>query len=503
MAEIEGVELVKSLPMITPNQMKMSSENNNEQQSIFGNLHAKNLLCSKKNKTPQSQSNQQWDAAITVLSRRLFCYRRPSSSSSSSSSNPMIPNINTDSTTITAYNGMMGREEYSPYNSLLTSLRLRPDGPLRHLSPIENMAIYDSAITYISRNKGREMVVFSERGGGGGRDTTTSTDTSSSSSSSSDVDSLMVDVTKQYVMGSAQCNTSTNKRQSSSSSSSVSSFEFSVHAQRGTVDTKNEGSSGPMLPPFKLSDGSEEEEEVTISPPRSRLLQFGKGDGSSSSSERKYGSVREMYTYTFDHNSESRPDIMVGNTDKKFNFFDRIKGQLGMNDKPESESSSQPECTVSYTRYGEAPPWYAPGRSCTLELHGKRIALPSSSNNELPSNAIPSVLSQHLPPLARWATMKSNFWSGWPSIFSSRNNSAEKSNDLVRQYYQLPPKSDEELIQQAVQMFRNDKQLLRIGSLEDYPIADRSPLISSAENALNRMQLCMKRLSKSFILSDL
>ena len=99
--------------------------------------------------------------------------------------------------------------------------------------------------------------------------------------------------------------------------------------------------------------------------------------------------------------------------------------------------------------------------------------------------------------------MKSNFWSGWPSIFSSRNNTAEKSNDLVRQYYQLPPKSDEELIQQAVQMFRNDKQLLRIGSLEDYPVADRSPLISSAENALNRMQLCMKRLSKSFILSDL
>ena len=38
-------------------------------------------------------------------------------------------------------------------------------------------------------------------------------------------------------------------------------------------------------------------------------------------------------------------------------------------------------CTVRYTRYGEAPIWYGPGRMCTLELTGKRV----EDMSEIPS----------------------------------------------------------------------------------------------------------------------
>ncbi|KAL7524682.1 hypothetical protein ACHAXR_002084 [Thalassiosira sp. AJA248-18] len=448
-AEVEGVELVKSLPMIKPSQLS----NNDGDQSILGNLSAKNLLCSEK----KTSSDPTWDAAMTVLSRRLFCYRLPSS-------NPNDANANSSART----------EISSPYNSLLTSLRLRPDGPLRHLSPLENIAIYDSAITYISRNNGREMVVYSERGGR--RD---------------NADNEERDSTNHFVMGSAQSNTS-SKGQSSSAL-----FDFAIHAQKGTLNSKNE-SGGPMLPPLKLSSSNQMigSEEVVISPPRSRFLQFGKGDGTGSSSERKHGSVRETYTYSFDHIAESRSSEARSNN---LDLFERIKEQIGMKRPKEETSQSQPKCTVSYTRYGEAPPWYAPGRSCTLELRGKRMALPPSI--DLPPLAIPSTVSQQLPSLAAWATSKCNFWSGWPTMFSSHNRNAENAS-LVRQYYQLPPRSEKELVQEAVGLFCSERQL-SIGQLDDYPAAEHKQWLSSTENALSKMQSRIRRISKSFIVSEL
>lgn len=446
-AEVEGLEVSKSLPVIKPSQLSDSND-----QSVIGSLTAKKLLCTHEN----SPSIPQWDAATTVLSRRLFCYRRPSSSS-------RIENPNSTAKS----------KDFSPYNSLLTSLRLRPDGPLRHLSPLENTAIYDSAVTYISRNKGREMVVFSERGGRDG--------------SSEDGDRYGEDNTKHYIMGPAQIGNSGDERLSDA-------FDFALHAQKGALNNKSE-SDGPMLPPLKLPSGNQVgSEEVVISPPRSRFLQFGKGDGNGSASERKYGSVRETYRYTLGNDL-----VEDGTNGDKLDFFDRIKEKMGMKPATQEEEAtqSQPKCTVRYTRYGEAPPWYAPGRSCALELRGKRITLPSSIAIPVDGEgdtADSSALSQHLPSLASWAASKSNFWSGWPAVFSSRD-------DLKRQYYQLPPKSEDEKAKHAVRLFCNSKEPC-IGPLEDYPGNERKQWLATTENALSKIQSSIRRLSKSFIMSE-
>ena len=427
-AEVEGLELAKSLPIIKPSS-QLSGDND---QSILGALYAKKLLFPQKT----TSSTPQWDSAMTILSRRLFCYRRPSSNTNENAS-------------------AKETKRFSPYNSLLTSLRLRPDGPLRHLSPWENVALYDCAITYISRNQGREMTIFSERAGRCSRI----------------AENGERDRAKHCFMGTAQSDTSSSKGQQQSSSV----FDFAVHAQR-MFNNKSVG--GPMLPHLTLSPGiqSGATEEVVISPPRSRFLQFGKGDGSAT--DRKYGSVRETYNYIFDHDVDSGSDL---------GLFGRIKAHLiGVRRTMREEEPTLPQCSVRYTRYGEAPPWYAPGRSCTLELRGKRVTLPNGIE-DVTSPSFP--LSHQLPPLASWASSKCNFWSGWPSIFSTHGNNADETG------------SEKELGRQAVKLFCNKRQPSIDPLLDDYPVPERSKWLSSAENALSKMESCINRISKSFMLS--
>jgi len=375
-AEVEGLELVKQLPMMTSRSSKSSDK------ALLNNLCTENILF------PKGKTQSSWDTATTILSRKLFCYRQPSSMNDASSGK-----VDSES-------------KFSPSKSLLTSLRLRPDGPLRHLSPLENMAVYDSAITYISRNNGREMVVFSEFGG------------------KTDVDEIgngydVCDGKKHYVMGSAQCGRD------------ASSFSFAIQALKGTLDS--DGDHVPMLPPLKhrSSDGSN---EVVISPPRSRLLQFGKGDessgGNGAASERKYRSVRESYSYSMQESNEA-------------------------SDIPE-----------------EAPPWYAPGRMCTLELHGRRLADNVST-------------TQDLSPLLSWAASqcKPSFWSGWPAI--------SQTNTIVK---------EKELAHQAVRLFSSESR--RFILPKDLRDTEGASWVSVAENTLSRAQSRLKRLSKSFIVSE-
>jgi len=446
-AEVEGLEIVKALPVIYPSPSSATTTNNNiKKESIFNKLYANRILY------PQtSTSNQQWDSAVTILSRKIFCYRNPRSIDNKSITN-----------------------NKSSYNSLLTSVRLRPDGPIRHLSPEESIAMYDSAVTYISRNNGKEMIVFSER---------------------PDIDNE--ECIKNYVMGTAKQH---NLSSITNGQSTV--FDFAIHGQKGISDT-------PMLPPLKQLIDSD---EVVISPPRSRLLQFGKGDGNISS-DRKYGSVRETYTYTFDHidlaeggvSESSTRDVDMKNVNRRrgldrrkrfkpsfstrMNQIGQIKKQIKTGKAVDGESvqPKQPKkCSVRYTRYGEAPPWYAPGRSCTLELQGKRM-----DDN-----------SSNVPTLASWVATKCNFWSsGWPTIFKS--NDSEDKTDLTRQYYQLPKSSESELAQRAVELFctRGEQPVIK-PLIDEWPVVDKRRWISSVENGLSNVQTCLSRLSKSFIVSE-
>jgi hypothetical protein len=444
-ADVEGLELVKQLPMIEQSRLS------DGEQSILENLSAKSLLYSR-------ESSTQWDAANTILSRRLFCYRRRSPTPDENIKKNLL-----DST-----------KEFSPYNILLTSLRLRPDGPLRHLSSLESVAIYDSAITFISRNNGKEMVILSERGG---------------------IDENE-DCKNQYVIGHAQGSPSSND-------DSFPTFDFAIHAQRGSESER------PALPPLKLYDQTGLEDAV-INPPRSRFVQFGKGDGSGSSLGRKYGSVRETYSYSFNHATEERDGGLSsllsfsGLNPDKCDLIGWIKNQMGVR-RPKIESSeSKHKCTVRYIRYGEAPPWYAPGRSCTLDLRGRRITLSACTNFTYGEVGAANSLSpsSNLPSLASWAASKCNFWSGWPTVFSSHDRKAE-GTDLVRQYYQLPPESDADLACKAVHLFCNEPRLTPAQMDNDYPMPERIKWLASTENTLSKIQSCIRRISKSLILIEL
>ena len=458
-AEVEGLELAKPLPMIEPSQLS----NTNDKNTWINKLLAKELLCPPSVPTTSGPS---WDAAVTILSRRLFCYRRPSSSPDSYEHPDNVSHPNAET------------KRMPSYKSLLTSFRLRPDGPIRYLTPIENMAIYDSAVTYVLRNQGREMVLLSEHGGCG-----------------RGINENDGANEKNYVMGTAKSN----------AAGKDCSFDFTVDAQRSTWNDKS-NSGRPMLPLLRFSPSNQigVEEELTISPPRSRFFQLGKGDGAGNSSDRKYRSVSEAYRYSFDQSMEGSADMSGSGAanQSKLGFLESMKKQLTRKTAREELSPSEVPCSVGYTRYGEAPPWYAPGRTCTLELRGKRITLPPSI--KVPDGREDSVdhlaLSQCLSPLQSWAAGKCNFWSGWPSIFSIHRRDAEHS-DLVRQYYQLPPKSEAELIRGALTLFHDEKQL-SMGTINDYPAAGRNRWLSYSENTLSKMQLGLKRISKSFIVSE-
>lgn len=435
-AEVEGLELLKQLPMITSSSSSCSGA------LLLNNLCARNVLF-PKGKTYSSQPP--WDTATTILSRKLFCYRRPTTARSSNNMH--------DAGKESKHN-----TSFLPNKSLLTSLRLRPDGPLRHLSPLENMAIYDSAITYITRNNGREMLVFSELGGG-------QSDINDTIGSRYGLD----DNKKHYVMGSAQRDRD------------ASSFSFVINALKGVVT--NDRDTGPMLPPLKhpSNDDAINNGEVIISPPRSRLLQFGKGDGSGSdggsASDRKYRSVRETYSFSIssnDTNDHSAQQYQSDNT----NRFSRLWKQKSQQTNPVVEEMQTP-CTVKYTRYGEAPPWYAPGRMCTLELYGKRVTYPTA--NDDPPTSLPEMIS----PLLSWAVSKCkpSFCSGWPSVSQTRLTSDNSENELA---------------EEAVRLFCSESRRSIFPDDLDLKEADWA---STAENTLSKMQRRLKILSKSFIVS--
>jgi hypothetical protein len=59
------------------------------------------------------------------------------------------------------------------------------------------------------------------------------------------------------------------------------------------------------------------------------------------------------------------------------------------------------QATIGYTRYGKAPPWYAPGRICTFDLTGNMIDLQSSLDTKGEVGVLDSI-STKLPNVVEW-----------------------------------------------------------------------------------------------------
>jgi hypothetical protein len=96
-----------------------------------------------------------------------------------------------------------------------------------------------------------------------------------------------------------------------------------------------------------------------ISPERSALIQFG---SSNMESKHKNG-ARETCSWNL---PSAQPAVV-----KKW-FWQR-RPQRSNNNGKTNEDTSSSSLRLQYTRYGEGPPFYAPGRMCMLELQARPI----------------------------------------------------------------------------------------------------------------------------------
>jgi len=357
-AEVEGIELCRHLSDVAHSAPSVGSGTSEFQKRTtpslsgeaarglrrMGSLKARDMLLDGM-KSP----DRNWDYATTVLSRRMFLYRAPTSD---------VANSNGEGTS-------KSNPSFSLPPSLLRSIRFRPNSPEKKLAVTDSVAVYDTATTYVSRNNGRSMSILTEFPNGN------------------------------WVMGRTDADGRGNEQ------SNFDTFDFAVYARMGgsggmSVKARNM----PSLVPIRIDSTSSKARRksasssspggsVVISPPRSKLIQFGKDN----SVERARYGVRE--TYSYDHmTAESIENGVAAAGDMRMSAPSNTRGigkqigNLASRARQLLLSSSKPATaapTVRYTRYGESPPWYRPSQPATLELRGKRIpslesvpSLPSS-----------------------------------------------------------------------------------------------------------------------------
>ena len=141
------------------------------------------------------------------------------------------------------------------------------------------------------------------------------------------------------------------------------------------------------LKPDWDKDASSDTTNEASQPARSAVIQFG---ASPDQEKSKYG-ARETYHYTLPDKAEPEGHTPLSRAAQ------RRRKQLETVDS-RGRSVAQRECRVRYTRYGEGPVWYGPGRLCTLELHGRRVEQQKARMpSKLVAEALPTFWSSPSP----------------------------------------------------------------------------------------------------------
>jgi len=428
---------------LTPKQLKKQSS---IQKKRLGDLSIKSILFPPKKvvSSPKStfgkiidaenvdSTSSSWDYASTILSRKFFCYRDPSDK-----------------------------------RKVLSSIRIRPGiGKVRKLKIEETVALYDTATTFISRDNGQELDVHTEWSNGrsilakadhAAGDKELNSDWGESNHESSILTSL---------------DRGRKKNTFANNEVPINTFEYTVYAkgQRGlsskaTTETPKLGLTKTQLIELNKKKKGDNFDGVTISPPRTRLIQF----GSDKVTNDKYG-ARESYSYSFPSQPLSTSSILslpfMNNApaaiketltalSHTYNKCSRcIKSKLYADSKYASDDSSSEDspCVVRYTRYGESPPWYGVGRMCTLELVGKKVSS-----------------LQHVPPLI--ASLAAKNVPGFTSVnypISSRmtplnsDGGTKQGYENLNLFFDHKDKEYESAAKKALQWFRDDDENLQI-----------------------------------------
>lgn len=357
-----------------------------------------------------SRAETGWDYAGTVLSRKLFCYTTIPSPSSDGVSNNNSNNNNN--------NNDVDGDVPSP--RLLTTYRIHPTSPIRRLKTQESISGYDTATTYVSRNGGKDMAVVTEWPNGRWIRSDVSTtpasegwktvraggdDGNNGSSGGGGVEGGRYADIGDGSGGDGAIPRSFEYTSFSKQSPLRAVLSFPAPQPTSSLTLSLEDL--PSCPASSSNDTKKGSAVVASSPPRSKFVQFGKDD----SAERQRYGARETYSYVLGSPSslqQQRQDSdhpiircvrRVGQTtnravqDTVFRIGERFRYYpLGLPPSVSSSSSSSSSspsglfgdgdgeditrsksCTLRYTRYGEGPPWYGIGRTCALELWGRRI----------------------------------------------------------------------------------------------------------------------------------
>jgi hypothetical protein len=426
-ANVEGIELVRILseveqpPLPSPKSTQItpsSEERTNSLWRLARGLRRLHDLKVKNMLTTTKTTGRDWDYAGTVLSRKLFCYSPPT-------------------------DGDQGR--------LLTSFKHNANSPIKDIGTEESIALYDTATTFISRFGGREMEVVTEWPDGRWIQ---------SNASAGLVDGVRMRDDYYY-------NNGNMKHQKNAKEKFP--FGFTTYVKRsgrGEI---------PLLPKAKdvIVQTTDKKSNKKTVIPRSTFIQFGKDEDSE---HRRFG-ARETYSY-----------IMGGrDCTRRSNRYKRaiqetisdIGERIGLWDFEFEQRGKHNDdtCTVQYTRYGEAPPWYAPGRMCTLELLGRRVdsvtdAPPLAAT--VAATRIPGFMSVHT-----------------PIAFGIKDSKKKRGGGINQNLLKTQQMEDASAIN-TVKWFRGveDKSLaLQILPEGDYPVQDmQTRLINGALNAVQRIR---------------
>lgn len=276
--------------------------------------------------------NATWKNVASLWSKNLFCYTLEG-------------------------DGGNGQVENKQNSTLLRSIRIRPYSPEKPIPLDQAAAIYETASTFIETSQG-ELIVHSEW-------------SSPTKKRNNHTISLWgtAHVKRNIEDGSLGFSVYCKRRSTSS--------PFFLPDLRPTSRNFPPTSTTMTTTTTAKDSSSSSNASITVSPKRAKWIQFGMGN--MDTSMHKFG-ARETYTLSSSSSSSSTTssssisDKEEGMT--KTNFFRWIGGR-GMDnwffggDKGKSTTSIYPRLT--YSRYGEGPPFYAPGRMCLLELTAEPI----------------------------------------------------------------------------------------------------------------------------------
>jgi hypothetical protein len=292
-----------------------------------------------------NNNNNTYVDAKTLWSQKIFCYTTTTTTTAIADDTKGAGASNNNN-----HNGSSSISDDDV--SILQSVRVRPQSPKKKIPLDQAVIVYETATTFVSlpqnnnnNNNKETLLVYSEFPNG---------------------QTLWGMANDHHNSARRRTVTTANNWQSSSSSSSSS--PLTTTGIDFTVYTKIRSPKSPMFAPDLTvpssfdDDNNKNKGDLVVSPKRSALIQF--GGSSTVESKHKFG-ARETYSYR-NHHNHNNPIPIIHNNNKPWWWQQRILGRL---------NDQQPTATTSlfYTRYGEGPPFYAPGRMCMLELHARPI----------------------------------------------------------------------------------------------------------------------------------